>query len=128
MDRWHGKHPIPWDFFHSFNDISGRNLNWFWNAWFFSHSYIDLAIADVKPGKTDVQVKIKNIGGFPVPVDIQLNYEDGTNETIHRSPEVWAADQQEATLTLNIKKTLQSLQLVTDIYVDADMSNNSWKR
>ncbi|MEO8568355.1 MAG: M1 family metallopeptidase, partial [Ginsengibacter sp.] len=37
MDRWHGKHPIPWDFFYSFNNISGQNLNWFWNAWFFSN-------------------------------------------------------------------------------------------
>ena len=25
MDRWHGKHPIPWDFFNSFNNISGKN-------------------------------------------------------------------------------------------------------
>ncbi|HEV2644529.1 MAG TPA: M1 family metallopeptidase, partial [Candidatus Elarobacter sp.] len=25
MDRWHGKHPIPWDFFNTFNDVSGKN-------------------------------------------------------------------------------------------------------
>ncbi|MEP6712449.1 MAG: M1 family metallopeptidase, partial [Ferruginibacter sp.] len=43
MDRWHGKHPIPWDFFYSFNDVSGKNLNWFWDSWYFSHGYIDLA-------------------------------------------------------------------------------------
>ncbi|MEO6837077.1 MAG: M1 family metallopeptidase, partial [Ginsengibacter sp.] len=35
MDQWHGKHPLPWDFFYSFNTVSGENLNWFWNAWFF---------------------------------------------------------------------------------------------
>ena len=23
MDRWHGKHPIPWDFFNTFNDVTG---------------------------------------------------------------------------------------------------------
>ena len=23
MDRWHGKHPIPWDFFNTFNDVAG---------------------------------------------------------------------------------------------------------
>ena len=35
MNRWHGKHPIPWDFFYTFNDASGKNLNWFWTNWFF---------------------------------------------------------------------------------------------
>ncbi|HEY4336942.1 MAG TPA: M1 family metallopeptidase, partial [Puia sp.] len=44
MDRWHGKHPIPWDFFYSFNDASGKDLNWFWKNWFFSYNYLDLAI------------------------------------------------------------------------------------
>src|SRR5205085_6748736 len=48
MDRWHGKHPIPWDFFFTFNDASGKNLNWFWNNWFFSHYYIDLALTNVQ--------------------------------------------------------------------------------
>jgi aminopeptidase N len=40
MDRWHGKHPIPWDFFYRVNDITGRNLNWFWRSWSFSNGYI----------------------------------------------------------------------------------------
>ncbi|MEP7164433.1 MAG: M1 family metallopeptidase [Ferruginibacter sp.] len=129
MDRWHGKHPIPWDFFNSFNDISGKNLNWFWNAWFFSHGYIDLAIESIKPGREEVQLLIKNIGGFPVPVDIKLIYEDGSNEVFHRSPEIWATSLQQASVTIpGIKKPLQSAQLTTDIYVDADMSNNSWKK
>jgi hypothetical protein len=32
MDRWHGKHPIPWDMFDTFNDVAGKNLNWFWTS------------------------------------------------------------------------------------------------
>ena len=24
IDRWHGKHPIPWDFFNTFNDVVGQ--------------------------------------------------------------------------------------------------------
>jgi len=30
MDRWHGKHPIPWDMFNSFSDINGKDLSWYW--------------------------------------------------------------------------------------------------
>ena len=36
IDRWHGKHPIPWDMFNTFNDVTGQNLNWFWNKWYFT--------------------------------------------------------------------------------------------
>jgi aminopeptidase N len=45
MDRWHGKHPTPWDFFATFDAASGTNLDWFWDNWYFSSGYIDLAIA-----------------------------------------------------------------------------------
>ncbi len=128
MDRWHGKHPIPWDFFYSFNDISGKNLNWFWNAWFFSNHYIDLAVENVKMNNTGAQVTVKNIGGFPVPVDIQLTYDDGSRDTVHKTPEVWKADLWQTTISVEGKKKIQSIQLITDIYVDADMSNNEWKK
>jgi aminopeptidase N len=41
MDRWHGKHPIPWDYFNSMSNVSGKNLTWFFNNWFFSNGYND---------------------------------------------------------------------------------------
>ena len=59
MERWHGKHPIPWDFFNTMNDVSGKNLNWFWNSWFFTNSYIDLAVKSVA----------KSAGGYSVVLD-----------------------------------------------------------
>lgn len=45
MDNWHGKHPIPWDYFNSMNTGSGKNLNWFFNNWFYTNNYIDLKIS-----------------------------------------------------------------------------------
>src|SRR5690606_3828135 len=39
MARWNGKHPLPWDFFNSFNDTLKQDLNWYWNNWFFSNNY-----------------------------------------------------------------------------------------
>jgi len=123
MDRWHGKHPLPWDFFYTFNDVSDQNLNWFWNAWFFSNNYIDLAVDNIRTGNTQ-QVIISNIGGFPVPLDLRLNFTNGSTQIIHRSPQIWAAGQKQVTIDISGNKQLQSAQLVTDIYVDADESNN----
>jgi hypothetical protein len=124
MDRWHGKHPVPWDFFYTFNNISGQNLNWFWDAWFFSNNYIDIAVDNIHEIMNGYQVSIQNIGGFPVPLDVKLNFKDGSTKTIHKSPAIWEQNQKQATITVSSKKTLQSVQLVTDIFVDADESNN----
>ncbi len=127
MDQWHGKHPVPWDFFYSFNNISGQNLNWFWNAWFFSNNYIDVSIDNVRRTKDNYQLIVNNLGGFPVPLDIQLNYKDGSTQIIHKSPAIWATGQKQVDVSVSSKKDLQSAQLVTDIFVDADTSNNTFE-
>jgi hypothetical protein len=33
--EWTLKHPQPWDFFHTFERVSGRDLGAFWRTWFF---------------------------------------------------------------------------------------------
>jgi hypothetical protein len=126
MDRWHGKHPIPWDFFNTFNDVSGKNLNWFWSNWFFSTGYIDLAIGDVKKSTGGYTVSIKNIGGFPAPVNMLVKYKDGTDETKHLTPAVWEKDQKKTAVIITTKKQIQSVQLNGGIFMDADESNNMY--
>ena len=127
MDRWHGKHPLPWDFFYTFNDASGKNLNWFWSSWFFGNNYIDLAVRDVKKEKKYYTVSLKNIGGMPAPVDFIVMYNDGTNETLHQTPEIWEHDMQQTTININTNKKIKSLKLDGGIFMDADESNNEWK-
>jgi hypothetical protein len=127
MNRWHGKHPIPWDFFNSFNDASGKNLNWFWNNWFFTNNYIDLAIQKVVKTTTGYTVSLKNIGGYPAPVDMEISYEDGAKETLHETPAIWAKDQKQTTVNIATKKKIQSVELKGGIFMDADESNNIWK-
>lgn len=123
MDHWHGKHPIPWDFFYSFNDASGQDLNWFWNNWFFSYNYLDLAIDKVEGNS----VLIRNIGGFAIPFDLVITYSDGTTTRVHQTPAVWRADQSKTTIMLpNTGRSLRSIQVDNGIYVDADASNNKW--
>ena len=124
MDRWHGKHPIPWDFFNTFNNVSGQNLNWFWTAWFFSNNYIDLSLDKIATTGATHKVEISNIGGFPVPVDLKVVYKDGTNETIHKTPEIWKNNLKQATFSFTSTKSIASAELVTDIFMDADLSNN----
>ena len=127
MDRWHGKHPIPWDFFYTFNDVSGKNLNWFWSNWYFSNNYIDLAIESVKTNSNGYDINIKNIGGYVAPFDLIINYDDGSNETIHQTPAIWSDDQLKASVNIKTKKKIKTVDIDGGIFMDADTSNNSWK-
>ena len=129
MDRWHGKHPIPWDFFYSFNDASGRNLNWFWSNWYFSNGYIDLAIRTVSPAKKGkgYVVSVENIGGFDAPFDLEVTYSDGTYAVIHETSEVWSRGQKTISISLPGAKAIQRIVLDGGIFMDADRSNNTWK-
>lgn len=125
MGRWHGKHPLPWDFFNTFNDISGKDLNWFWHNWYFTNNYIDLGVAGVTKTAQGYSVVIDNVGGMAAPVDLVLRYADGSSETMHETSAIWEANQKRATLTIARQKALQSLTLNGGIFVDADPSNNA---
>jgi hypothetical protein len=128
MDRWHGKHPIPWDFFDTFNDVSGKNLNWFWSNWFFSNNYIDLAIRGVTKTSVGYSATIDNVGGLAAPFDLRVTFADGTGDTIHRTPAAWQTNQRNASVTIPTKKKLQSIEVNNGIWVDADTTNNTWPK
>jgi hypothetical protein len=51
-------------FFYTFNYASGKNLDWFWNNWFFSNYYIDLAVDKVIKEKEGYSVALQN--GYPL--------------------------------------------------------------
>ena len=58
MNNWHGKHPTPYDFFYSINKGSGKDLNWFWNRWFFGWQYPDLSIKKVERTANGTKITI----------------------------------------------------------------------
>ncbi|MEP6725130.1 MAG: M1 family metallopeptidase [Bacteroidota bacterium] len=126
IDHWHGKHPVPWDFFYSFNTSSGKNLNWFWTNWFFTNNHIDFAVQQVATSATGYSLTIKNIGGFPAPADVTVNYTDGSTEIFHQSPAIWSNNQKETMVNIETKKKIKTLRLNGGIFMDADESNNSW--
>ena len=126
MDRWHGKHPIPWDFFYTFNNVSGKNLNWFWNNWYFSNGYIDIALQNIVPGKKSSTAYVQNIGGFATPFDLIITYKDGSKQTLRQTADVWKDNQKATSVIIPSDKTIASAQLQGGIFMDADESNNNW--
>jgi hypothetical protein len=128
IDRWHGKHPIPWDFFNTMNDATGTNLNWFWRNWYFTNNYIDLALRSATRASGGYDVVIDNVGGMAAPVDLVATYTDGTTQRVHETPAIWATNQRQAHVRLTTARTLRSLLLDGGIWMDANEGDNRWPR
>jgi hypothetical protein len=127
MDNWNGKHPIPWDYFNSMNQGSGKNLNWFFNNWFYTPSYIDLKLENVTNSGDKYKLSIENIGGFAIPFDVVLVYTDGSTDSIHQTPIVWQKDQKKITVTVKATKAVKSITLDGGIFMDATEADNKWE-
>ncbi|MFH6946135.1 M1 family metallopeptidase [Flavobacterium sp. FlaQc-50] len=123
MDNWNGKHPIPWDYFNSMNSASGKNLNWFFNNWFFTNNHIDLAVKSVNAET----ILVENVGGFAIPFDVNIVYTDDTKETVHQTPAIWEKNQKSATIALKNKKQIKQVMIDGGIFMDATPNNNAWK-
>ncbi|MCY0970581.1 M1 family metallopeptidase [Chryseobacterium wangxinyae] len=124
MDNWNGKHPIPWDYFYSMNTGSGKNLNWFFNNWFYTNNYIDLKITNASQQKDKLMLNVDNVGGFAVPFDVVVTYEDQSVEKTHFTPQIWENDQKKAVISVSIKKKVKSVLLDGGLFMDYTPDDN----
>ena len=122
MNRWVGKHPIPYDFFYTIEDVSGQDLYWFFNPWFFQSGYPDLAIEELTSTN---ELLIKKKGQFPVPIDITWWTEDGNDHRKYLSPEIWKDGQDKIGVQLPADSKIVKIELGNDHIPDVDKQNNS---
>jgi len=127
IDQWHGKHPMPYDFFNCINTGSGRNLNWFWQRWFFNDGFPDLAISKVTHNGDNYTVAITSKGSKPVPVDLVVYYTDGTTQKIHRTISVWEKGNTTVTLSFTANKLVQKLEMGSTYVPDINKADNEYK-
>ncbi len=132
IERWKGKHPLPWDFFNTFNALSGKNLNYFWQAWFFEKNYIDLGISSVKKNLNETILQIRNLGGVPIPFEVKITFKDGSQSMLTESTQIWSPKNNSLSMAKEVKfriktnKTIKSIDLDAGIFDDANEENNRW--
>ena len=124
IQRWNGKHPIPYDFYFTFNDVTGQNLNWFWKPWFFEIGYPDLAFDKVEVHDGKAIVKVINDGIIPVPVKLTVEYENDFSEVFYYKADVWKEGNKIFTTEIDLKGILKQIKL-GDIFIpDSNRENN----
>ena len=120
IKRWTNKHPTPYDFFFTFDDVTGMDLSWFWKAWYFDYNFADYEITSAQNGK----VVITNIGKLPLPVELKVYYTDGTEEIFKQKP----SPDEVIYITANPQKEILKAELGGKYISDVDKSNNVFPR
>lgn len=119
-NRWKYKHPTPYDFFFTVEDVTGMDLTWFWKAWYFDYNFADYEITSVENGK----VTITNIGKLPLPVELKVYYKDGSEEIIKQKP----SPDEVIFISSNPQKEILKAELGGKYISDVDKSNNVFPR
>jgi len=80
------KHPTPNDIKRSAERISGANLDWYLLDWTETLNTIDYGIKNVESATNDIQktsVSLERIGRTPMPIDILVEFTDGSKESYY---------------------------------------------
>lgn len=117
--RWAKKSPTPYDFFYTFEDVSGQDLSWLWKSWFFEFGVADIAIESTKKDK----VKVLKKGNLAVPLFIDINYKNGEAERIVKNAGIWADGRNEYQVSIPNFKHVENI-FVNTVIADANILDN----
>lgn len=78
--HWRFKHPNASDFFRIAERVSNMKLDWYKDFWVNSIKTIDYAIDSLWEENGKSKIRLKMIGKMPMPVDVALQYKDGSKE------------------------------------------------
>ncbi len=124
IKTWHGKHPIPFDFFNVFQHDYGKSLMWLIKPWFFGPGYADQGLAKVTQSN---QIVVANVGGLPMPVHLKVEYTDGSVENITKPVSIWEDDTQRVIIQADQSKKIKDVVLGDNKIPDVNESNNYMK-
>ena len=148
--RWSFRHPQPADFFRTMDNVSGRNLDWFWREWVYTTARLDQAVDSVlvavpAPGRTGVQayrraesgqgvsgevrLVLLNRGQMVMPVELKLFSADGSSEVTKLPVEVWLLGSRHPMTISTGAKRLVGIELdPRHALPDIDRRNDRWGR
>ena len=145
-DEWKFKHPTPNDFIRIAEKVSGAELDWYLTDWTQTTNTIDYGIMAVEEEASGTRVVLERIGNMPMPVELTVNYADGSSEEIYvplqmmrwekpvedttRVADDWAWAYPTYSVSLEKPKSQISSIEIDDSQLMADINreNNTWQQ
>jgi hypothetical protein len=98
------KHPSPNDIKRTAERVSGANLDWYLVDWTQTTNTIDYGIKDVAEKENSTSITLERIGRTPMPIDVLVEYTDGTKESLYIPLRMMSFEKENP--TPEIKRTL----------------------
>ena len=128
--RWSFKHPAPADFFRTMENVSGMDLAWYWNSFFYGTDVLDIGIDNItmrqQEGQNYAVVALRRNSSVPFPVRLRLRFADNTTQDVNLPVEVWSrGNRYEAVIAVTAAVT--GARLWPDgIVPDWNATNDTW--
>lgn len=131
IKRWAFKHPTPWDFFRTIENVAGEDLGWFWKGMFLENYKLDQAVNGVSYIDDDPaqggRITIENLGQMAMPVIVAYETISGKKDTVKVPVEVWQNNTTWIVKT-NTNEKITSVAIDPEkVYPDINFANNQWK-
>jgi aminopeptidase N len=127
--RWAYKHPKPWDLFNTFNDVSGRNLDWFWRTWYYETWTLDQAVQEVRLVDEGTRIVVADRGLAPMPVRLTIATADGGMLQEEIPVDVWLTGVRTADIVVQTSSPVVKVEIDAErVFPDQDRDNNVWER
>lgn len=125
---WLLKHPTPFDLFHTFEAVSGRDLAWFWTPWYFDTAWLDQSLRSVEVSGTRVRITVEDQGTAPMPVELVVTLRNGDVERVTLPVEPWLAGHRTQTVNLDVASPVVRVEIDPERWFpDVDRSDNQWR-
>ena len=130
--RWKFRHPQPADFFRTMENVSGRDLDWFWRGWVYTTARLDQAVDSVKGpmnvmGESSYRVVVSYRREMLMPAEVRLSWSDGTSELRQIPIEMWNYGRRHAFTVPANGRRLTSVEIdPRKVDPDVDRRNNVW--
>lgn len=129
IERWKYKHPYPWDIFNTIEDVSGKDLSWFWRSWYYETWTLDQAVADVYTEGDETVIIIEDRGNVPMPVILQIDLEDASTISEYVDVDHWLKGHRTKEIRISTGSPVVAVEIDPEnLFPDADISNNFWDR
>ncbi len=121
------RHPTPEQFFAIANEVSGRDLTWFFDAVYRSNALFDYSVARVANTASaagfDSVAVVRRLGDGVFPVDVKVTFTDDTTLT-----EQWdgAAPWRAFTYSRPVRVAKVEVDPAHVLLLDTNQTNNSW--
>ncbi len=132
VNRWAFKHPTPWDFFHTIENVAGEDLSWYWRGWVLNDWKFDVSVKEVgnvrRDGNSIPLITLQLQEQMPLPVTVKITTVKDEVIVMKLPVEIW---QRGDTWSFPVKTKDDIKEVIVDPekkLPDVNQKNNEWRK